>query len=406
MTENTDGYNSKYGRLAFEKATENQKKLAMIEKNGAVTEDDEITFSETFVYPEQKCVKYIRFYANREIVKITVSVTSANAVGARAVLNGKCVFEQNPLNGKSFSVSAVCRSGENKLYIDFGENLQKFDVNVSLCGRVKKLEDVALPGYALNDCFSVLCEGKLSLYMYGEGVFTECRSFYGVETGSATYNSSDGLFYIAVRYVTGKNAIYTYDKKLNKVALFDDTLVFKNVAFCFTNNLYLYYASCGALKVAKCTESGFVTQVFSCKANKFHCSHNYGGSYLYVGNVYGFYTAYKIGDDGAPVRDHAACVVLVRGVDLLLERHAAARLLPLIAIPRLRLADGIADDGDARSRILQQLVHVVIGLGSASDDGDADAVARAHPARRGQSAAEAAAAQERRRRHPPQERSS
>lgn len=300
MTENTDGYNSKYGRLAFEKATENQKKLAMIEKNGAVTEDDEITFSETFVYPEQKCVKYIRFYANREIVKITVSVTSANAVGARAVLNGKCVFEQNPLNGKSFSVSAVCRSGENKLYIDFGENLQKFDVNVSLCGRVKKLEDVALPGYALNDCFSVLRDGKLSLYMYGEGVFTECRSFYGVETGSATYNSSDGLFYIAVRYVTGKNAIYTYDKKLNKVALFDDTLVFKNVAFCFTNNLYLYYASGGALKVAKYTESGFVTQVFSCKANKFHCSHNYGGSYLYVGNVYGFYTAYKIGDDGAP----------------------------------------------------------------------------------------------------------
>ena len=176
------------------------------------------------------------------------------------------------MNGKSFSVSAVCRSGENKLYIDFGENLQKFDVNVSLCGRVKKLEDVALPGYALNDCFSVLRDGKLSLYMYGEGVFTECRSFYGVETGSATYNSSDGLFYIAVRYVTGKNAIYTYDKKLNKVALFDDTLVFKN----------------------------FVTQVFSCKANKFHCSHNYGGSYLYIGNVYGFYTAYKIGDDGAP----------------------------------------------------------------------------------------------------------
>ena len=219
MTENTDGYNSKYGRLAFEKATENQKKLAMIEKNGAVTEDDEITFSETFGYPEQKCVKYIRFYANREIVKITVSVTSANAVGARAVLNGKCVFEQNPLNGKSFSVSAVCRSGENKLYIDFGENLQKFDVNVSLCGRVKKLEDVALPGYALNDCFSVLRDGKLSLYMYGEGVFTECRSFYGVETGSATYNSSDGLFYIAVRYVTGKNAIYTYDKKLNKIII-------------------------------------------------------------------------------------------------------------------------------------------------------------------------------------------
>lgn len=300
MTENTDGYNSKYGRLAFEKATENQKKLAMIEKNGAVTEDDEITFSETFGYPEQKCVKYIRFYANREIVKITVSVTSANAVGARVVLNGKCVFGQNPLSGNSFSVSAVCRSGENKLYIDFGENLQKFDVNVSLCGRVKKLEDVALPGYALNDCFSVLRDGKLSLYMYGEGVFTECRSFYGVETGSATYNSSDGLFYIAVRYVTGKNAIYTYDKKLNKVALFDDTLVFKNVAFCFTNNLYLYYASCGVLKVAKRTESGFVTQVFSCKANKFHCSHNYGGSYLYVGNVYGFYTAYKIGDDGAP----------------------------------------------------------------------------------------------------------
>ena len=95
MIENINGYNSKYGRLAFEKATENQKKLAMIGKGEEITEDNEITFTETFKYPKWKCVKYVRFYANRENVKITVSVTSSAGVGARAVLNGKCIFGQD-----------------------------------------------------------------------------------------------------------------------------------------------------------------------------------------------------------------------------------------------------------------------------------------------------------------------
>ena len=122
MIENINGYNSKYGRLAFEKATENQKKLAMIEKGEEITEDNEITFTETFKYPKWKCIKYVRFYANRENVKITVSVTSSAVVGARAVLNGKCVFGRDSLSESTFSVNAICRSGENKLYIDFGEN--------------------------------------------------------------------------------------------------------------------------------------------------------------------------------------------------------------------------------------------------------------------------------------------
>lgn len=300
MIENINGYNSKYGRLAFEKATENQKKLAMIGKGEEITEDNEITFTETFKYPKWKCVKYVRFYANRENVKITVSVTSSAGIGARAVLNGKCIFGQDSLSESTFSVNAICRSGENKLYIDFGENLQEFGVNVSILGRVKKFEDVALPTYALNNYFSILYDGKLSFYLYGGSAFTECCSFYGAEAGSAMYNYSDSLFYIAVRFVTGKNAIYTYDKKLKTVSLFDDTLVFKDVAFCFTNSLYMYYASGGALKVAKYTKNGFVAQDFSYKANKFHSSYNYNNSYLYIANVYGFYTAYKIGSNGAP----------------------------------------------------------------------------------------------------------
>ena len=98
----------------------------------------------------------MRFYANRENVKITVSVTSSAGVGARAVLNGKCIFGQDSLSESTFSVNAICRSGENKLYIDFGENLQEFGVNVSILGRVKKFEDVALPTYALNNYFSIL----------------------------------------------------------------------------------------------------------------------------------------------------------------------------------------------------------------------------------------------------------
>ena len=299
MIDRINNYNPKYGRLAFEKATENQKKLALIEKSGEITEDSEITFSETFRYSEWKCIKYIRFYSNKETVKITVSVTSSAAVGARTVLNGKCIFEQDSLTESTFSLNAICRSGENKLYIDFGEDLQEFDVSVSILGRVKKFEDVAYPNYALNSYFSILYDGKLSFYLYGGSDFIESCSFYGVETGSAMYNYSDSLFYIAVRYVTGKNAIYTYDKKLKTVNLFDDTLVFKNVAFCFTNSLYMYYASGGALKVARYTKDGFVTQDFSYKANKFHSSYNYNNSYLYIANVYGFYTAYKAGGNGA-----------------------------------------------------------------------------------------------------------
>ena len=305
-----------YGRIAYNKATENEKRISADEKQATLDEVTTVSETETIglLYGDV-LQKGIKFEACGDKATFTFSAAfggadgaagsgngsttdgstadGTNSVTAEIYLNGTRICEKG--NGDfPLTCDVKTKNGENVVYAVVGGATSNMTVTLTVTGYVKKIKKPERIYYLGSDFFAVSRGDSLSVYKYADGQFDAKFHLCGLIANSATYSSKESLIYVSGKRFSGTRFIFKVSPTTGETTLLDDTLdyscgvLMNNVKFrfYFIKNNYMSMASLtsGKLGVAV-SKTSHISEAYAsfCK----------GGGDLITKDVHGNFLARK-----------------------------------------------------------------------------------------------------------------
>lgn len=268
-----------YGRIAYNKASENEKRISADEKREFPDEAAFLSETETInlLYGDV-LQKGIKFEADGEIATFTFSAAFDNADGssesgdastdgsatggtnsvtAEIYLNGTKICEKGD-GDFPLTCDAKTKNGENVVYAIIGGATSNMTVTLTVTGYVKKTNNKERIYYLGSDFFAVSRNDALSVYKYADGQFAVKFHLCGLTTSSATYSPKETLIYVSGKRFSGTRFIFKVNPTSGETTLMDDTLdytcgaLLNNVKFrfYFLKNNYMHIATLSSNKIA------------------------------------------------------------------------------------------------------------------------------------------------------------
>ena len=240
-----------YGRAAYEKATENEKKIAIGSKKqidciNAIVEKESIKGLKG-----ETVEKAIKFNSAGGIIEVEVSVESEVAdsqSSVKAYLNGRLIGPSSGggVNHGLFSMRS--KDGENLLLIIVDGVYPHSDITVTVNGKVEKCESSEEIDCIGKNFYAVRQDDKIVIYRYTGEEFEWFYTLCGVKCGSATYNPDKGYVYVSAKFYSGKTAIYEIWDDGETIGVLDDTVDFGSGGLYYDGyTLWFYFVVGGAL---------------------------------------------------------------------------------------------------------------------------------------------------------------
>ena len=274
-----------YGRIAYNKATENEKRISAGEKKAEFDEVTTLSETETIALLYGDVLqKGMKFEACGDKTTFTFSVTfdnadassasgnasatngsatngtttdSTNSVNAEIYLNGVKICEKGD-GDFPLTCNAKTKNGENAVYAIVSGATSNTTVTLTVTGYVKKTNKTERIYYLGSDFFAVSRNDALSVYKYADGRFDVKFHLCGLITSSATYSSKESLIYVSGKRFSGTRFIFKVNPTSGGMTLLDDTIDYSCAAllnnvkfrFYFVKNGYMSMASISSGKLA------------------------------------------------------------------------------------------------------------------------------------------------------------
>lgn len=279
-----------YGRIAYNKASENEKRISADEKREILDEAAFLSETETInlLYGDV-LQKGMKFEADGDKATFTFSATFDNADGSSAsgdasttddsatddstadgfatdgtnsvtaeiYLNGTKICEKGD-GDFPLTCDAKTKNGENVVYAIVSGATSNMTVTLTVTGYVKKTNNTERIYYLGSDFFAVSRNDALSVYKYADGQFAVKFHLCGLTTSSATYSSKETLIYVSGKRFSGTRFIFKVNPTSGETTLMDDSLdytcgaLLNNVKFrfYFLKNNYMHMATLSGNKIA------------------------------------------------------------------------------------------------------------------------------------------------------------
>ncbi len=241
-----------YGRAAYEKATENEKKIAIGSKLKQIDCISAIVEKESIKGLKGETVeKVIKFNSAGGIIEVEVSVDSEaidSLTTVKAYLNGRLIgaSDEGEYNHGAFSVRS--KDGENLLHIIIEGVYPHSYITVTVSGKVEKCESAAEVACLGKDYYSVKQDDKIVIYRYTGDEFEWFYTLCGVKCSSAIFNPDKGYVYVSAKFYSGKTAIYEIWDDSETIGLLDDSVDFGSGGLYYDGYaLWFYFVVGGAL---------------------------------------------------------------------------------------------------------------------------------------------------------------
>ncbi len=286
---NLNGTN--YGRIAYDKATENEKKIAENEKREEI--DEFVTLKETetvdLLYGDV-LDKGFKFEASGKIVTFEADVQlpasettsdstsgttdsssdSASAtdngtsdssasgeetddaatVTAEIYLNGKKIGEKSAADAFPLSCRARTKQGENVVYVTLKGVTSNTTVTLSATGQIKKAATEKRVYYIYNDYYAVKYDDTLAVFHYADSQFTRVFFVCGLKVSSACYDTKGAMVYVLGKRFSGSRFIYKVNPTTREITLIDDVLNYSTATIGYISKLRIYHVIGGLLRVS------------------------------------------------------------------------------------------------------------------------------------------------------------
>lgn len=247
-----------YGRIAYDKATENEKKIALGNKSEMIDEVCSITEKEVVKGLKGEAIeKAVKFNAAGGIIEAEITVTCDNYCIISVYLNGKLIGKADETAKNSCVFDARSKEGENVLYFIADNALPDSAVEVTVSGKIKKIASPSSIVYLGKESYAVTEDDRITIFRHNEKETENVYSLSGLKIASACFNVDKATYYVAGMFYSGHSVIYEVDWDGRMIPSIDTSLNYGSIAIYHDSSaLNVYYVLGGALYYAKTTDSG------------------------------------------------------------------------------------------------------------------------------------------------------
>ena len=309
-----------YGRIAYNKATENEKRIAASEKREDLDEIIELSETETITALFGDVLqKGIKFESGGDKVTFAFSATfgdvsdgsatdnaadnatgagdspatddsaagGTNSVTAEIYLNGEKICEKGD-GDFPLTCNAKTRNGENVVYAVVGGATANMTVTLTVTGRVKKTKQKERIYYLGSDYFAVSRGDVLSVYKYADGQFSTKFNLCGLIASSASFTPKDSSLYVSGKRFSGTRFIYKINPTTGETTLMDDAIDYSYGALICNVKFRFYFIQGGCMRMASLSSNKVtVTLSKTQHITEVYASVYEGGGNLILKDIYG-----------------------------------------------------------------------------------------------------------------------
>lgn len=226
-----------YGRKAYEKASEVEKKMSAkrvrIDKAAKIAEStsgraigEYFTKGIFFLSDGGDKISYRAEFRGDELKEVEVMFNGA-AVDTVEAIDGAALAEGEALTLRGENVVAFrARVGESSFV----------EVDALVDGFVGEVEPASLD-FLGGDLFGLKIGDVYSVYKSINGSLEEIYSVSGAKSSGAAYSEKDGLFFFLVKFLFGEDRAFLVDVERDKIDVFDPGFKFKNGAISVLNGV-------------------------------------------------------------------------------------------------------------------------------------------------------------------------
>lgn len=290
-----------FAKIAYDKAVENEKRIAVRDKPAAIKELTSIICNEKIEYLKgETLVKAVRFESSGGYISVKANVESKYETSAEIVLNGKSIGKREKGGTYPYEISARTKDGENLLYVVIENAIPEISLSLSVTGQIKEIKGEERINFLDKNLFSVTVGDTLAVYAYDSGSDSFVTKYYlcGLKTCSAAFDKDNYRIYVSGKLYSGARFIYRLDPDDPSTicSVNDHQVNYVSATLAVYNgNVLFYYVMGNALKCAFIKDDDLdelnyvkrgVTEVTA--------SHTENGGVVFLKNSYGVYAAYYV----------------------------------------------------------------------------------------------------------------
>ncbi len=247
-----------YGRIAYDKATENEKKIALGNKPEAIDEVCSITEKEVVKGLKGEAIeKAVKFNAAGEMIEAAITVTCGNYCIISVYLNGKLIGKADKTAKNTCVFGARSKEGENVLYFIADNALPDSEVEVTVSGKIKKITGPSAIVYLGKDSYAVTVDDKITIFRHDAKKTETVYSLSGLKIACASFCVDKATYYVAGMFYSGHSVIYEVDWDGRMILSIDTSLNYGSIAIYHDSSaLNVYYVLGGALYYTRSTDRG------------------------------------------------------------------------------------------------------------------------------------------------------
>lgn len=262
-----------YGRAAYEKATENEKRIAIGNRTKQIDEIRSIVEKESIKGLKGETIeKAIKFTSSGGIIETEITVSPENLDVKSTIdvyLNGKLVGSAGADEGNHGLFSMRSKDGENILHFVIGDVIPHVDFTITVSGKIEKTESLSEIDYLGKDYYAVKRDDKIVIYHYTGSDFETLYTLCGLKNCSAVFIPDKGFVYLSAKFYSGKTVAYEVWDDGETIIFLDDSVDFASCGLYYGyDTLWLYYVVGGTLRLATfndnwllCEEGAFLKGV-------------------------------------------------------------------------------------------------------------------------------------------------
>lgn len=245
-----------YGRIAYDKAAENEKRIAANNKARQINEIRSITETDSIKELKGEMIeKAVKFESAGEIIEAEVTVTCEYYCVISVYLNDKLIGTADKAAENHCVFETKSAVGENVLYVMADGAVSDSAIKVVVSGKVKKIPVPQEIKYFGKDCYAVKQDDRITLFYYTGEKFEKVYSLCGLKTSCACFDKDNAVFYVAGKFYSGHTVIYSVEQDGSSIINIDDVIDYSHAAINYNSlGLYFYYIVGGSLCFAYMNE--------------------------------------------------------------------------------------------------------------------------------------------------------
>ncbi len=249
-----------YGRIAYDKASENEKRISVKNKSERINEIRSIEEVESVTELKGDTMeKAVKFEASGDIIEAEITITCNYYCTISVYLNDKLIGTADKTAENHCVFDERSKDGENVLCVVAEGADSGSVIKIVISGKVKKISEPQEIRYFGKDCYAVKQDDRITIFRYNGDTFEKVYSLSGLKASCACFYKDKAQFYVGGKFYSGRTVLYSVEWDGLSIGCMDESIDYGCATVNYNSiGLYLYYVVGGSLCFAYLNDNGYM----------------------------------------------------------------------------------------------------------------------------------------------------